>query len=199
MDRFPRKHHDPHAHIIHPPGRRLLRGVSLEYVWKKVTGQGRRGATASLNLVSFIDFLVVTVIFLLMSFPASGHAPIDRSVTLARAENVEDILEAPMVAVNGSQILVDGSFAGSTRAVEEMTRPEKIEELFEMLKKKRELWSAVQPGREFPGVCTLQIDQDVPAVVVKSIFQTAVLAGYKNISFMVQKSHWKSTFGLGRR
>lgn len=171
-----------------------MRGVSLEYVWKKVTGQGRRGTTASLNLVSFIDFLVVTVIFLLMSFSASGEVPIDKSVTLARAENVEDILAAPMVAVNGSQILVDGSLAGSTRAVEEMARPQKIEEVFEMLKKKRELWSAVQvqPGREFPGVCTLQIDQDVPAVVVKSIFQTAVLAGYKNISFMVQQVHGKS-------
>jgi biopolymer transport protein ExbD len=169
-----------------------MRGVSLEYVWKKVTGQGRRGTTASLNLVSFIDFLVVTVIFLLMSFSASGEVPVDRSVTLAHAENVEDILAAPMVAVNRSQILLDGSLAGSTRAIEETGRIQRIDELFEMLKRKRELWTAVEPGREFPGVCTLQIDQDVPAVVVKSIFQTAVLAGYKNISFMVQKGHWQS-------
>ena len=187
MDRYPRKHHDPHAHVIQQPGRRLMRNVSLAFVWKKATGQGRRGTTASLNLVSFIDFLVVTVIFLLMSFSASGEVPVDRSVTLARAENVEDVLAAPMVAVNHSQILVDGALAGSTRSIEEMGRPQKIEELFEMLARKRQLWTAVEPGRDFPGVCTLQIDKDVPAVVVKSVFQTAVLAGYKDVSFLVNR------------
>jgi hypothetical protein len=31
----------------------------------------------------------------------------------------------------------------------------------------------------------LQIDQDVQAVVVKSVFQTAVFAGFPNVSFMV--------------
>ena len=31
----------------------------------------------------------------------------------------------------------------------------------------------------------LQVDQDVQAVVVKSVFQTAAFAGYPNVSFMV--------------
>jgi biopolymer transport protein ExbD len=181
-DRFQRKHHNPHAHVIHKPGKRLLAGIQLRFVWNKVSGHGARSTNAGLNLVSFIDFLVVTVIFLLMSFSAS-----DKNVKLPQAENAEDIIDAPMIAVNGNQILVDGALAGSTRAVEELGRMQKIDELFNILKNKRELWKQVQPNKPFPGVCILQVDQNVSALVVKSVFQTAAFAGYPNVSFMVGK------------
>jgi biopolymer transport protein ExbD len=187
MDRYQPKHHNPHAHVIHQPGRRLMKGVRLRFVWNKVTGHGSRSPNAALNLVSFIDFLVVTVIFLLMSFSASGEIAVDKNVKLPKAENVEDIIDAPMVAVNGNQILVDGALAGSTRAIEELGRLQKIDELFNLLKNKRELWKQVQPNKPFPGVCILQVDQNVPALVVKSVFQTAAFAGYPNVSFMVTK------------
>jgi hypothetical protein len=36
-------------------------------------------------------------------------------------------------------------------------------------------------------VCILQVDENIPALVVKSVFQTAAYAGYPNISFMVRK------------
>jgi len=187
MDRPPSKHHNPHAHVIHQPGKRLLHAVPLRFVWNKVVGHGRRGVGAALNLVSFIDFLVVTVIFLLMSFSASGEMGVDKNVKLPKAENVEDIIDAPMVAVNGNQVLVDGTLAGSTRAIEELGRMQKVDELFAILKNKRELWKTVQPNKPFPGVCILQVDKDVPALVVKSVFQTAAFAGYPNVSFMVSK------------
>lgn len=186
-DRFSTKHHNPHAHVIHQPGRRLMHKVPLKFVWEKVMGHGKRGVGAALNLVSFIDFLVVTVIFLLMSFSASGEISVDKNVKLPKAENVEDTVDAPMVAVNGNQILVDGTLAGSTRAIEELGRMQKIDELFNLLKAKRELWKQVQPNKPFPGVCILQVDQNVPALVVKSVFQTAAFAGYPNVSFMVGK------------
>jgi hypothetical protein len=92
-----------------------------------------------------------------------------------------------VVAVNGNQILVDGQLAGSARAIEELGRLQRVDELFTMLKAKRALWKQVQPHKPFPGVCVLQIDREVPALVVKSVFQTAAVAGYPNISFMVQK------------
>jgi len=188
MDRFTgSKHHNPHAHVIHQPGRRLLHHVPLKFVWNKVTGHGSRSPNTSLNLVSFIDFLVVTVIFLLMSFSASGEMAVDKNVKLPKAENVDDIIDAPMVAVNGQQILVDGVQAGSTRSIEELGRLQKIDELFNILKSKRELWKQVQPNKPFPGVCILQVDGAVPALVVKSVFQTAAFAGYPNVSFMVGK------------
>jgi len=187
MDRFSRKHHDPHAHAIHSPGKRLMHHVPLKFVWNKAAGHGKKPVGAALNLVSFIDFLVVTVIFLLMSFSASGEMTVDKNVKLPKAENVEDIVDAPMIAVNGNQILVDGTLAGSTRAIEELGRLQKIDELFAILKNKRELWKQLQPNKPFPGVCILQVDQNVPALVVKSVFQTAAFAGYPNVSFMVGK------------
>src|SRR6185437_13866706 len=188
MDRFEgRKHHNHHAHVIHKPGKRLLHHIPLKFVWTKASGHGKRSPNAALNLVSFIDFLVVTVIFLLASFSASGEITVDKNVHLPKAENVEDVIDAPMVAVSGNQILVDGVQAGSTRAVEELGRLQKIDELFTVLKAKRELWKQVQPSKPFPGVCILQIDSQVPALVVKSVFQTAAFAGYPNVSFMVRK------------
>ncbi len=62
-----------------------------------------------------------------------------------------------------------------------------MDELFNVLKNKRELWKQINPGREFPGVAVLQVDRRVPALVVKSVFQTAAFAGYPNVSFMVGK------------
>src|SRR5262252_2867250 len=135
MDHFTNRHHkNPHAHSIQKPGARLMHHVPLKFVWNKAAGHGGRSPNANLNLVSFIDFLVVTVIFLLSSFSASGEISIDKNVKLPKAENVDDVIEAPMVSVNGNQILVDGMQAGSTRAVEELGRLQKIDELFNILK-----------------------------------------------------------------
>jgi biopolymer transport protein ExbD len=170
---------------IHEPGRRLMHAVPLKFVQKKVTGHGARATSASLSLTSMIDFLVVTVVFLLISFNASGETPTAKNVKLPDAENTLDMIDAPMVAIAGSAILVDGNPAGNTRAIEDSNRLQRIDELFNILKSKREVWKQLHPGKDFPGVVVLQIDQDVKAVVVKSVFQTAAFSGYPNVSFMV--------------
>jgi biopolymer transport protein ExbD len=170
---------------IEEPGRRLMHHVGLKFVVKRVAGGGGRGVNASLSLTSMIDFLVVTVVFLLMTFSASGEVPQARGVNLPKAENTIDMIDAPLVAVTGSQVLVDGTPAGNTRAIEDSKRLQRIDELFNLLKAKRELWKTTHPGKDFPGVVVLQIDQNVQAVVVKSVFQTSAFAGFPNVSFMV--------------
>lgn len=185
MNRKPSASRDPHAHVIVAPGRRLLHHVPLASVWSRVTGRRARSPNASLNLVSFIDFLVVTVIFLLMTFSASGEANA-RGVNVPGAANAESMVDAPMVTVQHGQILVDGVDGGSARAIEELGRMEKIDRLFEILRSKRQLWLQLQPNKPFPGVCVLAIDEGTPAIVVKSVFQTAAYAGYPNVSFMVK-------------
>ncbi len=170
---------------ISVPGRRLLHHVPLGFVRKKVAGGGQRTVNQELPLIPFIDFLLCIVLFLLASFSATGEMPIDKNVKLPNAENVLDMVEAPMVAITGTQILVDGVPAGSTRAIEEANRLQRIDELFNILKNKRELWRQINPGKDFPGVAILQVDRRVPALVVKSVFQTSAFAGYPNISFMV--------------
>jgi len=170
---------------IHEPGRRLMHAVQLKFVQKKVSGGGGRSVNAGLSLTSMIDFLIVVVVFLLITFSASGETPIQKGVHLPKAENTLDMLDAPIVAITGSQILLDGTPSGNTRAIEDSKRLQRIDELFNSLKGKRETWKQLHPGKEFPGVVVLQIDQDIQAVVVKSVFQTAAFAGYPNVSFMV--------------
>lgn len=170
---------------IHEPGRRLMHAVPLKFVQKRVAGGGGRSVVAGLSLTSMIDFLVVTVVFLLMTFSASGEVSIPKNIRLPAAENTLDMIDAPMVAIAGSTILVDGAAAGNTRAIEDSKRLQRIDELFNILKGKREVYKQLHPGKEFPGVVVLQIDQEVTAIVVKSVFQTSAFAGYPNVSFMV--------------
>src|SRR5882672_4036990 len=169
------------------PGRRLMHAIPLKFVLKKIGGGGHRSVNQELPLVPFIDFLLCIVLFLLASFSASGELPVDKNVKLPNAENVMDMTEAPMVAITGTQILVDGSPAGNTRAIEEANRLQRVDELFNVLKNKRELWKQINPGKEFPGVVVLQVDRKVQALVVKSVFQTAAFAGYPNVSFMTKR------------
>jgi len=172
---------------IHEPGRRLMHGVPLKFVQKRVSGGNHRSVVAGLSLTSMIDFLVVTVVFLLMTFSASGETPVNKNVRLPAAENALDMIDAPIVAITGSSVLVNGNPAGNTRAIEDSKRLQRIDELFNILKGQRELWKQTRPGKEFPGVVVLQIDQDVSAVVVKSVFQTSAFAGYPNVSFMIDR------------
>ncbi len=170
---------------ISTPGRRLLHHVPLKSVQRKVGGGGAKSLNMELPLIPFIDFLLCIVCFLLASFSASGELPVDKNVKLPKAQNVMDMTDAPIVAITGTQILVDGTPAGSTRMVEEANRMQRIDELFNLLKNKRELWKQVNPGKEFPGIALLQVDRRVSALVVKSVFQTAAMAGFPGISFEV--------------
>jgi biopolymer transport protein ExbD len=172
---------------IHEPGRRLMQAIPLKFVQKRLAGGGKRNVAAGLSLTSMIDFLVVTVVFLLMTFSASGETPVAKNVRLPQAENALDMIDAPIVAIAGSTILVDGTSAGNTRSIEEGKSLRRIDELFNILKGKRELWKQLHAGKEFPGVVLLQIDQDVTAIVVKSVFQTAAFAGFPNVSFMIDR------------
>jgi biopolymer transport protein ExbD len=171
---------------ISVPGRRLLAGMPLAFVAKKVSGGGHKSVNHDIPLIPFIDFLLCIVLFLLASFSASGELPIDKSVRLPSADNVEDMTQAPMIAVAGQMILVDGIPAGTTRPVKEANRMQKLDELFNILKGRREVFKQINPGKDFHGIAVLQVDREVEAVVVKSVFQTAALAGYPNVSFMVK-------------
>jgi len=170
---------------IQVAGRRLMHHIPLRFVQKKVAGGGGRGLNTEIPLIPFIDFLLCIVLFLLASFSASGELPIDKNVKLPNAANAVEMLVAPIVAVTGTQILVDGIAAGSTRAILDANRPQTIEELSNILKAKRELWKQLKPGQPFPGNVILQVDRRVQALVVKSVFTTAANAGYPAVSFMV--------------
>ncbi len=173
--------------MIHKPGRRLMYAISLPFVRKKASGAGRRPINASLNLTSMIDFLLIIVVFLLMTFTGGVETPVSKAIALPAAENTLDMVTAPIVAINGAQILVNERPVDFTRAVEDAGRVMRLEELYKYLVGAKKDWEKVSPIKDakFPGVVILQVDREVPALVVKSVFQTAASAGYPNVSFMV--------------
>lgn len=171
--------------MIKKPGRRLLHDAPLEMVRKRARGGRSRTVNAALNLTSFIDFLIVVVVFLLMSFSASGEVPVDPSTKLPHAQNTTDMTNAPMVSVTGTQVLVDGIAVGSIRPIVEAGRLTRVDGLHDVLRKKRDFWLQLNPNQKFPGVVVLQVDRRVPALVVKSVFRTAAESGYPHVSFMV--------------
>jgi biopolymer transport protein ExbD len=169
---------------IAAPKGRLLQRVGLAFVRKKIS-RGR-SVNATLSLTSMIDFLVVTVVFLLTAFRAPDACGCARDVEVPSAGNTSEMIDAPIVMVSSGEVLVDGALAASVFGIESSKRLERVDGLFNLLKSKRELWKALHPSREFPGAVVLQIDQNVPAIVVKSVFQTAAYAGYPSVSFMVK-------------
>ena len=169
---------------IEPPGRRLGTGVPLRFV-RGAAKAGTRGVNFELPLIPFIDFLLCIVLFLLASFSATGE-PLDQPVRPPRAANTLALLEAPVVAIVGSQLLVDGAPSGSIQEITAAHRLQALPEMRAVLESKRELWKQVSPEREFPGAVLLHADGTVPALVIKSVFQTAAAAGYPNVSFVVR-------------
>ena len=185
---------DVHHPNIEKPGRRLMKHVPLNFVRKKVAGGGRRSTDAPLNLTSMIDFLMVVVIFLLSTFSASGEQSVPKDVKLPTARNVQELLAAPMVGVAGKDVYVDNKPAGTiVEALDAMeqgktAQPVKLSDLETKLKFMKETWKSTHPqDAPFPGMVILQLDEKLPAFVVKSVFYTAALSGYNNISFLVNK------------
>lgn len=182
-----------HATIV-KPGRRLLRSIPLRFVRNRVSGGGRRAVETNIQLTPMIDFLFMVVVFLLSTFSAAGEQNVPKGVTLPSARNTQELAAAPMVAVAGRDVYVDSKAAGTiTDAVDAMERghtaaPVKLPELESRLKFMKETWKSTHPAdAPFPGMVVLQLDEKIPAFVAKSVFYTAALSGYTNVSFLVNK------------
>ena len=115
------------GHAISVPGKRLLQTIKLVFVRAKVSAGGRRPVSEVLNLTAFIDFLLVTVIFLLMSFSANGEWIPDANIKVPQAESGIEMIEAPLVTVDGNQVRVNGYSAHSVREAYEVTGLVKLE------------------------------------------------------------------------
>jgi hypothetical protein len=169
---------------VAPPGPRLLRRLPLRFL-RAGLGRGKRQLDFELPLVSFIDCLLCIVLFLLGSFSADADCPERQKVP--SAEHAIANIDAPVVAVTRRQILLDGSPTGNAEAIIAGGRLTRVDDLFQALKAKRDLWKQLNPHQAFPGAVILQVDRSVPSLVVKSAFQTAAYAGYPNVSFLVRE------------
>ncbi|MEZ4286792.1 MAG: biopolymer transporter ExbD [Polyangiales bacterium] len=173
---------------IHQPGPVLLHKIPLRFVRKRVVGHSRKSVDQSIPLIPFIDFLIVLVIFLLMSFSASGELIAQqKSIEMPDAAKVEQLELAPVVSIDSKVIALDGERVADTQTQAESTQVDRIEPLIERLETNKMNWETVHSGQEFPGQVILQIDKEIDFRVIKKVMFSAALAGYANVSFAVNE------------
>jgi biopolymer transport protein ExbD len=175
---------------VEKPGKRLVVGVPLRFIAKMAEGHARTTPIADLNVTPMVDMLTMLVIFLLMTFSASGELlSINKDITLPKAYHATELERAPVIAISNKQILLDSKFImDATEADAEKYPDWKLTPLWESLQLEREKWKAYHPTQKFPGALIIQSDKSVPFSVVKMIMHTSALAEYSSLNFAVQRT-----------
>lgn len=171
---------------IHTPGRVLLKNVPLKFVSGKVGGHGAKSVNTEIPLVPFIDFLITLVVFLLMSFSASGELLAQKpSISLPKAANTTNLEVAPVVAIDALVVTLEGRRMADTPSLAADAKVERIEPMIADLETLKRNWSILHPQEPFPGQVIVQADHQVDFRVIKKIMFSAAQAGYGNVTFAV--------------
>ena len=173
---------------IKKPGPRLGREITLEMARKRMTGEHKKSLYAGLNLVAYIDMMTTIVIFLLMTFSASGEILfVSKSIVLPNAMNWKELERAPVIGVSADVVTLDGKpVADASELQKADTVDWKITDLHDQLVTFKNNFKLIHPNEEFKGLCIVQSDQKVPFKVLKKVMYSAAIAGYMNVNFAVR-------------
>jgi len=174
---------------IHAPHSRLFQSVGLEVVSHRLNHGGRKALYEALNLVAYIDMMTMLVIFLLMSFSATGEIVfVQKNLTLPDATNWTDLERAPVVSITKSVVTYDGApmATGDEVLADSPTGDNKIDALHDSLVEYKNRFKLDHPGEDFNGIVILQSDEKVPFKMLKKVMYTAGVAGFRNVNFAVQ-------------
>src|SRR5690606_996426 len=141
-------------------------------------------------LIPFIDFLITLVVFLLMSFSATGELVQQQAdITMPTAMNAIDLEEAPVITIDKRIITVAGNRVADTSTLLSPPQLERIEPMIQAREQKKRNCDTIYAGtnKEFPGVVIVQADQDIDYLAVKKVMFSSAQAGYANVSFAVNK------------
>jgi biopolymer transport protein ExbD len=172
--------HTPHAH--------LYESVGLEVAKAKLGHAGRKSSFAALNLVAYIDMMTMLVIFLLMSFSATGEILfVQKNIVLPDAQNWTDLERAPVVGVSKDVVTLDGSQVATTDELnkDSSTGDFKIAELHDKLVTLKNNYKLLHPSEDFNGIAIIQSDKNVEFKILKKIMYSIAVAGYQNVNFAV--------------
>jgi biopolymer transport protein ExbD len=173
---------------IKRPQPELLRTIPLKFVRARVSGHGRKSVDHQIPLIPFIDFLIVLVIFLLMSFSASGELVAQQpTITMPDANNTQQIEISPIIAVDERVITLDGSRVADTQTQGQSAQVDRIEPLIQGLEAEKRKWETIHPSEPFAGQVIVQADRNIDFRVVKKVMFSAASAGYGNVSFAVNQ------------
>jgi biopolymer transport protein ExbD len=184
-----------HNTPIHQPGKRLMHSIPLRFVQKKVGGGGKKSVSADLNLTSMIDYLVITVVFLLANFGTAQEMASQEGLEVPTVPHADEVRSAPIVSISSLAILLDGQRMANPAEV--MASTDRIDRLFERLQEARRNWGVVHPNEQFEGNIIFQIDKQISWQLIKRVAQTCALAGFTNLNFAVNKGSTAGEAGGG--
>jgi len=173
---------------IHVPHPHLYDSVSLEVAKAKLGHAGRKSLYAPLNLVAYIDMMTMLVIFLLMSFSATGEILfVQKNIVLPDAQNWSELERAPVIGVSKDVVTLDGSQVATADDLvkDSSTGDFKLAELHDKLVTLKNNYKLLHPGEEFNGIAIVQSDKNVEFKSLKKIMYSVGLAGYQNVNFAV--------------
>jgi len=94
---------------------------------------------------------------------------------------------APIIRITPKAIFVDAEEVDATEPIVKAGKMRKVEGVFAALKRRHDAFRAERPMGDFPGVVVIDTEEDVAALVVKAVFQTAAFAGYPNVGFVMKQ------------
>ena len=182
---------------IKKPAAHLGHGIGLKNI-KKAIGHGKRSLYASLNLTPMIDMFVMMVIFLLMTFSASGEIiMIQKDLKLPDATQFSQLEQAKVIAITspegdprGGVVTLDGREVATVRELAESESPDwKIARLSEGLEESKHTCKLMHPD-DADQQCSfviVQCDKKIEFKVLKKVMYSAGLAGYANVNFAIKE------------
>jgi biopolymer transport protein ExbD len=176
---------------IHVPHSQLFSSVKLESASTKLSKASRKSLYQDLNLVAYIDMMTMLVIFLLMSFSASGEIMfVSKNIVLPEAQNWTELERAPVIAVSKDVVTLDGTqMATMDQLLQDAsaTGDMKVAELHDLLVTLKNNYKLLHPNEEFNGIAIIQSDRNVEFKALRKIMFTAQVAGYNNVNFAVSQ------------
>lgn len=171
---------------LEKPQKRLLHHIPLRFVYARVAGGGGKSVNMEIPLIPFIDFLITLVVFLLMSFSASGELVAQQAtIHLPSADNTTQLEMSPVVSIDATVVTLDGRRIVDYPSLMTNGDASRIEALVEALELKKRQWEMLHPGQENPGIVIFSVDRDVDFRAMKKVMISVASAGFIHISFAV--------------
>jgi len=182
---------------VKKPSKILGRTFKLKHM-KGAVSRGRATPVADLNVTPMVDMLTMLVIFLLMTFSATGEILfVTNDIVLPSAFHGTGLERAPVINVSKNSVGFEGQFVMNTADINESSYPDwKLTPLYTLLDTERENWAAAHLGSNFKGEVIIQSDNEVNFSILKLIMATCAKAKYINMNFAIQQVG-KSEAALG--
>lgn len=171
---------------IHKPGKKLMHGIPLRFIQRRVAGGGHKSVGFDLNLTSMIDYLVITVVFLLSNFGTAQQMASHQALEIPTAPHADPPKSGPILSISSGAVFLDANMVAKPDEV--LNSSGRIDRLSQRLDEFKRNWPQLHPPTEpFNGDIILQIDKNIKWQIVNQVARTCALSGFVNFHFAITK------------